>query len=177
MRSLVLILGLLIAPVAEAAPLNPLKSLATLAGAFVGGAGGGVLGIAAYGVADPYGHEDSVEWVLAGGIAGFGIGAPIGGSLAHTIAGGRAAGQVLLFSGLVGGAAAGCALYAPATERRGKATDTTWILFGTGAGLAIAGAPMVATITSSLLGGRNASAAIVPVVGPRQRGLSLVVRY
>lgn len=144
MRTLLLALALAFAPRAEAGPGN---ALFTLLGSVVGGVGGAVVGPPIYGAIDPYGSDDGLEWVIVGAPAGFGVGAAIGGTLAHGLTFGGKTLRVGLVSGAVAVGGAALVLATPGLYEDFD-DDRFAFAYVVGTGLCVAGVPLAATLTS-----------------------------
>ena len=175
MRSLVLLLGMLLSPPAHA---GLAQGPFTLIGSLVGGVGGALLGAPVYGAIDPYQSDDGLEWVIIGAPIGFGVGAAVGGTVAHTLTLGKHPARVLLFSGavaLVGGTL--LALTPMAYEHFGD--DRLAATYVGGLALSVVGVPVVATITSvtSFKEKEEPTVALVPTVGRSGAGAALVGRF
>lgn len=144
MRTLLLALALTFAPRAEAGPGN---ALFTLLGSVVGGVGGAVIGPPIYGAIDPYQSDDGLEWVIIGVPMGFGVGAAVGGTLAHGLTFGGKTWRVALVSGAV---ALGGAVLVGATPGLYEDFGDNRFAFSyvAGTALCVVGVPLAATLTS-----------------------------
>ena len=143
-RTLLVALALAMAPRAEAGPGN---AVFTLVGSLAGGVGGALTGAPIYGAIDPYGSDDGMEWVLIGAPAGWGLGAAIGGTLAHGITFGGKTLRVGLVSGLVAVAGGTLVVLTPALYED-YADDKFVFAYAVGAATSVIGVPLAATLTS-----------------------------
>jgi len=143
-RTLLLALALSFAPQAHAGPGN---ALFTLLGSVVGGVGGALIGPPIYGAIDPYGSDDGLEWVVIGVPMGFGVGAAVGGTLAHGLTFGGKTLRVGLVSGAVALGGATLVAVTPALYED-FADDRFQFAYVAGTALTIVGVPLAATLTS-----------------------------
>lgn len=175
MRSIPLLLGLLLSPPAHA---GLAQGPFTLIGSLVGGVGGALLGAPVYGAIDPYQSDDGLEWVIIGAPIGFGVGAAIGGTVAHTLTLGKHPARVLLLSGAVA-VVGGTLLALTPMAYEHFADDRLAATYVSGLALSVVGVPIVATLTSttSFKGEGYAPVALVPTLGRRGAGAALVGRF
>jgi len=162
MRWILVALGLLLAPAAQAGPGT---ALPTLFGSLVGGAAGALVGAPIYGAIDPYHSDDGAEWLVIGAPMGFGVGAAVGGTVGHAMFGGHHKLAVGLVSGttaVAGGVLLGLTpgLYTDFSDNR---FAVAWV---TGTSLAVVGTPLAATLTS-LFTGHGGGARMAVLATPR----------
>lgn len=177
LRVLLVLLGLVaLAPRAEAVPLNPIRSGFTLAGAYLGGVAGGVVGMGVYGALDPYGHDNAAEYVVVGGLSGFNVGAVAGATTGHLLAKGRAGGKILFVGGVMAAGGVALALLAPPYYAESDLSTEAGAMLGGSALLGIVGIPITATAISAFLGGKRA-VVLAPMGGHDRTGLVVAARF
>lgn len=184
MRNALLAAALLGAPTAEAAPKHVGQAMITLAAAYGGGVAGGLIGIGAYEVYDPYQRNaDDLESFLIGGPTGFALGGWGGASIAHLVMGSPVGAKVWTYTGLMALIGGGLVFATPALYQNfaDNRFATAWI-----SGLLVTTVALPFTAFGAVMFGKKASTEgevaglevqITPLLSARQQGLSLSARF
>lgn len=191
MRTLAVATALALAsPAAEAAPKHAGQALITLAAAYGGGAAGGLIGIGAYGIYDPYRRNaDDLESFLIGGPVGFALGGWGGATVAHLVMGSPVGAKVWTYTGIMSLVGGGLVFATPALyenfedERFAMAWVTGLIVTVVAMPFTAFGAVMFGrkpneeSVTARFERERPLEVALVPTLGRERRGLALMARF
>ncbi|MCO4748185.1 MAG: hypothetical protein KC912_25550 [Proteobacteria bacterium] len=174
MRTLVLAAALCtFSPDAEAAPKHVGQALITLGATYGGGVAGGLIGIGAYDLYDPYRRNaDDAESFLIGGPTGFALGGWGGATVSHLVMGSPVGAKVWTYTGVMALLGGGLVFATPALYENfaDNRFATAWV-----SGLLVTVVAMPFTAFGAVMFGKKKESEAVALARPERKRLEVSV--